>query len=113
MKFDKIAAVVLLSLGMATSGAYAADAQGSGTVTFTGNIIDAPCSINPSSSKQTVELGSIASAALAKEGKSNSREFTIELENCSLADDSEPDGVRAANAKSVTVTFGGANCYRY
>ncbi len=107
MKFDKIAAVVLLSLGMATSGAYAADAQGSGTVTFTGNIIDAPCSINPSSSKQTVELGSIASAALAKEGKSNSREFTIELENCSLADDSEPDGVRAANAKSVTVTFGG------
>lgn len=42
--------------------ANAAD-QGHGTVTFTGSIIDAPCSIAPESIDQTVNLGQISNVA--------------------------------------------------
>jgi P pilus assembly protein, pilin FimA len=57
---------------MAGFGANAAD-QGSGKVTFTGQIIDAPCSINPQDVEQEVKLGSIAIGALKSSGKSTHR----------------------------------------
>lgn len=81
-----------------SSSAFAAD-QGHGKVTFTGSIIDAPCSITPESVDQTVALGSISKAALVKKGKSTPRNFSIGLENCSF-------GEPAAKNK-VKVTFTG------
>ena len=80
-------------------GVQASD-QGAGTVTFTGSIIDAPCSISPESSDQEVDLGQIAAASLADQGRSTPETFTINLENCSLSDDKD---------NTVSITFGGAN----
>lgn len=54
MKLNKTILAAGLVLGFA-SMANAAD-QGHGTVTFTGSIIDAPCSIAPESIDQTVNL---------------------------------------------------------
>lgn len=95
MKKAMLASVILLAM---SSVANAAD-QGSGKVTFTGSIIDAPCSITPESADQTVELGQISKVALEDGGKSTPRNFSINLENCSF-------GTPAANNK-VQITFTG------
>ncbi|MCU9948904.1 fimbrial protein [Pseudomonas sp. PDM13] len=73
--------------------------QGSGTVTFTGSIIDAPCSIDAESADQVVELGSISNVVLQADngaGKSRPKSFQIKLTECSV-----PTG------KTVQTTFTG------
>lgn len=77
--------MLVLALVSSAFAANAAD-QGSGTVTFNGSIIDAPCSINPDSVDQTVDLGEISQASLANLGTSTPRNFSINLENCDLTD---------------------------
>jgi type 1 fimbria pilin len=99
MKLNKIMMAAALAFGTICT-AQAAD-QGHGKVTFTGSIIDAPCSINPESIDQTVELGQISKVALVGGGKSTPRNFSIDLENCSF-------GSPAAKNK-VQVTFTGMN----
>lgn len=97
MKLNKIMMAAVVAFGM-SSVAYAAD-QGHGKVTFTGSIIDAPCSISPESEDQTVELGQVSNVALKDGGTSKPRPFAIDLENCAF------DGDDAKN--KVTVTFTG------
>lgn len=79
----------------ATSVAQAAD-QGHGTVTFTGSIIDAPCSIAPESVDQTVNMGQVSNVALKDGGKSVPHQFDIKLEKCDIT-----------TMKTVTTTFSG------
>lgn len=94
MKWNKTMMATVVSMSLLSS-AHAV--QGQGTVTFSGAIIDAPCSINPDSTKQVVELGEVSVAALKAGGISTPRPFQINLENCTFD-----------TASSVTVTFGGA-----
>ncbi|ERK07677.1 fimbrial protein [Serratia fonticola] len=97
MKLNKIMMAAVLAFGT-VSGAQAAD-QGHGKVTFTGSIIDAPCSISPESIDQTVELGQISKVALLGGGKSTPRFFSIDLENCTFGS--------PATRNKVQVTFTG------
>lgn len=97
MNLNKTLLTAVIAFGSA-SMAHAAD-QGHGKVTFTGSIIDAPCSIAPESIDQTVDLGQISNAALANSGQSTPRNFDIKLEDCSF-------GTKAAKNK-VQVTFSG------
>ncbi|EUM08942.1 fimbrial protein [Enterobacter sp. E12] len=101
MKLNKVMMATVLALGV-SSTAFAAE-QGHGKVTFTGSIIDAPCSINPESADQTVELGQISNVALKNGGKSNPRQFSIDLENCSF----EADDKGVLQKNKVTATFTG------
>ncbi|WP_261641958.1 fimbrial protein [Erwinia mallotivora] len=94
MKLNKIAITAIMAFGM-VSAAHAG--QGNGTVTFTGSIIDAPCSISPESVYQVVEFGEVTSAALKDSGTSTPRPFQIKLQNCTFE-----------TASSVTTTFSGA-----
>ncbi|ROR60342.1 UNVERIFIED_ORG: type 1 fimbria pilin [Providencia alcalifaciens] len=96
--FNKsLISAALVVMGM-SSMANAADA-GHGKVTFTGSIIDAPCSITPDSIEQTVELGQISKVALTGGGQSTPRNFSIALENCSFG--------TPATKNKVNVTFTG------
>lgn len=70
--------------------------QGHGKITFTGSIIDAPCSIAPGDDKQTVELGQVSDLALANGGSSLPAVFKIRLTQCDTTD-----------LKGVTATFSG------
>ncbi|WP_447889720.1 fimbrial protein [Serratia fonticola] len=81
MKMKKTLLAIAVVFGM--SSLAHAD-QGHGKVTFTGSIIDAPCSINPESVDQTVELGQISNVALKDGGQSTPKNFSIKLENCSF-----------------------------
>ncbi|WP_193161043.1 fimbrial protein [Serratia ureilytica] len=105
VKMSKILLVSAVAFGM-TSLAHADDEgtgrapdQGHGKVTFTGAIIDAPCSIAPEYIDQTVELGQISNVALKGGGQSKPKSFDIRLEDCSF-------GTPAAKNK-VSVTFNG------
>ncbi|MBJ2078377.1 fimbrial protein [Serratia ureilytica] len=98
MKLNKTLLAAAVVFGMSASAVNAAD-QGHGKVTFTGSIIDAPCSINPESIDQTVDLGQISKAALIDGGKSTPRNFDILLENCAFG--------TPASKNKVTVTFTG------
>lgn len=87
MKMNKIVIATSLALGIvsfASAAAPTAD-QGHGTVTFTGSIIDSPCSINPDSVDQTVNLGEVSSTALKDGGTSSPKPFQIKLENCDVS----------------------------
>lgn len=94
MQFNKIMLAAVMTLGT-VSMANAAN-QGSGTVTFKGSIIDAPCSIDPGSVDQTIQLGAIASAQLKNGGKSTPQDILIKLTGCDVG-----------TAKTVTTTFKG------
>lgn len=97
MKLNKIMLAAALTFGVINVAQAAG--QGSGTVTFNGSIIDAPCSIAPESIDQTIPLGQISNAALAangNSGESTPRAFNIKLENCDTA-----------TLNTVTTTFAG------
>lgn len=84
-----------LAIGFGTlmlSNISLADGQGSGRVTFNGEIINAPCSVAPESVDQTVEMGQISSRALVNRGESDARIFSINLENCEI--DESNDAVK-------------------
>lgn len=84
MKLNKLMLATVIAFSTA-SVAQAASNQGSGTVTFTGDIIDAPCSVAPESVDQTIEMGQISSRVLANQGKSSSQPFKIQLKDCDIA----------------------------
>ncbi|NBJ34220.1 fimbrial protein [Serratia fonticola] len=98
MKLNKIMLAAVLSFG-ALSTAHAAPGGG-GTVTFTGSIIDAPCSIAPGSDNQTKDLGQVSKTRLSKSGNTGNSiavPFEIELQDCDVT-----------TMKTVSVTFTGA-----
>lgn len=96
MNMKKIVIAVGLASGMVMGAANAAD-QGHGTVTFTGSIIDAPCSISQDTQDQVVKLGEVSSVALKNGGTSVPSPFMIKLEQCDTT-----------TAQTVQTTFTGA-----
>lgn len=99
MKLNKLASVLLLTMGMATTAVHAAN-EGNGKITFYGSIIDAACSIYPGDDDQRIPLGQVSASALANEGTSTPVPFTIRLDNCDVSSENA--------AKTVSVTFTGA-----
>jgi len=102
MKLNKIMMAAVLAFGVTSVAHAAVKDQGHGTVTFTGSIIDAPCSITPESADQTVNLGQVSNIALKDGGKSTPKNFQIKLENCELIS-ADP-----GKNNAVSVTFSGA-----
>ncbi|WP_199063790.1 fimbrial protein [Serratia sp. ASV30] len=98
MKLNKIVLGVSLAIGVVSFVQAATTDPGHGTVTFTGSIIDSPCSIDSESIDQTVDLGQVSNVALSNKGTSTPKNFSIKLEKCNIGD----------KGKSVTAKFTGA-----
>lgn len=94
---------VVLS-GVVFSASAAGENQGSGKVTFTGEVIEAPCSIKPGDEDLKVNLGEVATDVLNSTQQSLAEDFTIHLQDCILTD-SKGD----VAADKVKVTFTSAN----
>ena len=88
----KIILAALIS-GVMSSSVFAA---GSGTVSFQGEIIDAPCGISADTASQIVPMGKISNASLADGGKSTAQNFNIQLVDCDVS-----------TLKTVDVSFTG------
>lgn len=97
MKLNKIVSALVLASGMTVFGVSAAD-QGSGVVTFTGSVIDAPCSVAAGDEDQIISLGQVSNSAVANGGTSTPVPFEIHLEDCSID-----------TASTVKTTFTGAD----
>ncbi|OZY42365.1 fimbria A protein [Pseudomonas fragi] len=91
-----LAAMVLLASSVSVVNAAGA---GTGSVTFSGEILESACSITPQSVDQQVSLGSVSKSQLNNSGVGTKQYFDIELTGCSLTD---------LSAKTVTATFTGA-----
>ncbi|CAM4305098.1 MULTISPECIES: fimbrial protein [Lelliottia] len=96
MKLNNVFSALVLASGLTAFGAQAD--QGSGVVTFTGSVIDAPCSVAAGDDDQTIDLGQVSSSAVANGGTSTPVPFYIHLENCSVD-----------TANTVSTTFTGAD----
>ncbi|UAK22222.1 fimbrial protein [Kluyvera sp. CRP] len=98
MKLNKLLIAFFLTAGV--SSAVSAADQGHGKVTFTGSIIDAPCSVDSKSADQTVDLGQVSNVLLKKDGATSTpKEFSIKLQGCDFGD--------PAKKNNVQVTFTG------
>lgn len=81
--------------------------QGSGTVTFTGRVIDAPCGIDAGSTNKVVDFGDLTVSEL-EDGKKKSVPFSIKLENCDIASLKAKPGSQGAPKNTVKIAFTGA-----
>ena len=84
MKMIKTIMAGAVAMALVSFGASAATNQGSGTVNFKGEIIDAPCGIAPESADQTIDFGQISKAHLNAKGTSVKKDVDIKLVNCEL-----------------------------
>lgn len=81
---------------------------GQGTITFSGSVIDAPCSIVPESQNIQVNLGQISVKSLAAADKnSDPVPFTINLAQCSFDDLGNNSTAGTTNYSKVAVEFTG------
>ncbi|WP_425458206.1 fimbrial protein [Collimonas rhizosphaerae] len=94
MKQMTIAKLVAVAAAGLLSQAAFADG---GTVNFNGNIVDSPCTVDPSSQNITVPLGDVSRTVFGSVAgkKSTPSKFTILLTDC------------GPTAKGATVTFTG------
>lgn len=116
MRTKSILAIALAAAGMMYGASvFAADAPptagpfGSGKITFTGTITNSPCDIAPGDDAITVPFGQISYRKLnAADATTNSKPFTIHLQNCAF-DPNDPDVTGSAGKMSkVTVSFSGS-----
>lgn len=70
--------------GVSTAHAAASSTVVSGgTVHFTGEVVNAACSVSPDSADQTVKLGQVRAASLSSAGAvANQKQFSIDLADC-------------------------------
>ncbi|CAG9406789.1 Fimbria A protein [Providencia alcalifaciens] len=101
--------IILTTLisGAIGTPAFATDA-GKGIVTFTGSIIEAPCSIAPGDESQTIDLGQVSNVTLQEGKMSSAQPFEIHLQGCTLnATYTDKDGKEHTYNNMVEVKFEG------
>ncbi|MFC0229482.1 fimbrial protein [Serratia aquatilis] len=84
MNFNKLMLATVIALSSVSMAQAAPGNQGSGTVKFFGEIIDAPCTLDADSVDQTYDMGQVSNRVLADEGVGASQDFTIELKDCDI-----------------------------
>ncbi|EKC2616473.1 fimbrial protein [Salmonella enterica] len=119
MRTKSLLTIALAAAGMMYGASvYAVDPPttapfGSGTVTFTGTITNSPCDIAPGDDAITVPFGQISYRKLnANDSKTESKPFTIHLQNCGFDANDTGNGVTvdptsAGKMSKVTVSFAG------
>lgn len=116
MRTKSILAIALAAAGMMYGASvFAAGATptagpfGSGKITFTGTITNSPCDVAPGDDAITVPFGQISYRKLdAENATTNSKPFTIHLQNCAF-DPNDPVVTGSAGKMSkVTVSFSGS-----
>lgn len=116
MRTKSILAITLAAAGlMYGASVFAAGTTptagpfGSGKITFTGSITNSPCDIAPGDDAITVPFGQISYRKLnAADATTDSKPFTIHLQNCAF-DPNSPDVTGSAGKMSkVTVSFSGS-----
>ncbi len=87
IKMKALSIALLATATFASAGAFAAASSttvAGGTVHFTGEVVDAACTVDTGSQDQTVALGQVKMSSLATKGAiANTKQFNITLDDCS------------------------------
>lgn len=102
MKFNKVAMCLAITMaGFATTAMAATSDVSSGTVDFTGSIVNTPCAITTANKNLKVDLGQVKMSSFLKKGDTSANQlFNVVLSNCS---------VNTTTPYTATVTFDGAS----
>lgn len=109
MKLSKLAMASVFAASVVSFGSMA---DNTGTITFTGSVVNTPCNIAQSSLKQTVEFGQLSRKGL-ESGNAAEATFDIEFTGCdfnnfSLGEPAEEGGEPVAiPVKSMEMVFTG------
>lgn len=104
MKFSKLALITAFTASVASFGALA---ENTGTIKFTGSVVDSPCNIAHKSLNQEISFGQLSRRAL-EAGNSAEVGFDIELTNCDFTQYGGTKDVPVA-IKTMDLTFTGQN----
>ncbi|OBU02198.1 fimbrial protein [Morganella psychrotolerans] len=106
MKFSKLALITAFTASVASFGVLA---ENTGTIKFTGNVVDSPCNIANKSLNQEITFGQLSRKSL-EAGNSAEVGFDIELTNCDLNTTGTGSTPGAPVAiKTMELTFTGQN----
>ncbi|MDG5476431.1 fimbrial protein [Citrobacter freundii] len=96
-------ALLALTIATLTSSYVFADVDGgSGKITFTGTVINAPCAIQPDDIDKQVELGEVPASYINTNGHSDAVDSSLHLINCNLPNSNNGSDVPVSK---VEVTF--------
>lgn len=96
-------ALLAMAVTVLTSSYAFADVDGgSGKITFTGTIINAPCAIEPDDIDKQVALGEVPASYINTNGHSDAVDSSLHLTNCDLPNSDNGSGVPISK---VDVTF--------
>ncbi|EDW2056775.1 fimbrial protein StdA [Salmonella enterica subsp. enterica] len=114
---NKIALAVTATCAMLYgTSAFATDTPpatgpfGTGTVTFTGTITNAPCDIQTGDENLSVNFGQVSYRALKSAGATddhNAKQFTIHLQNCEFDTDTSNQPNTGGLMSKVQIAFSG------
>lgn len=99
-----VMAISLFISGLSPFIAQAAPVnEGGGTVTINGEIVDAACAIAMESRDQAIDMGILPVGTIRQEGQGPTKDFEIQLINCTLEKHSDP----TQTWKTLSFTFDG------
>lgn len=104
MKMGKTVLFTMVAAALTSASAFAAVDGGSGKITFTGDIINAPCAIKADDVDKQVDLGEVPASYINAQGHSDAVDASIHLVNCDLPNSDSGDGQGTPITK-VDVTF--------
>lgn len=102
MKLGKETLLAVAIATLTTTSAFADVDGGSGKITFTGTIINAPCAIEPDDIDKQVELGEVPASYINTNGHSDAVDSSLHLVNCDLPHSNNGSDVPVSK---VDVTF--------
>lgn len=102
MKIAKTALFTLLSAALTSASAFADVDGGSGKITFTGDVIAAPCAIKAEDVDKQVNLGEVPASYINAQGHSEAVDASIHLVDCDLPNTDNGEG---SPITKVDVTF--------
>ncbi|ECG0942750.1 type 1 fimbrial protein [Salmonella enterica subsp. salamae] len=93
----------LVAMSMASVNAMAAATGNTGKVTFTGEVVDAPCNLAPGQdgTDVKVDFGQLSMSQL-NAGVKTTEPFVLKLQNCALT---TTDAQGATTTKTASITF--------
>lgn len=102
MKMGKTVLFVMVGAALTSSAVFAAVDGGSGKITFTGDVISAPCAIKAEDVDKQVNLGEVPASYINTQGHSDAVDSSIHLIDCDLPHSDSGDGTPISK---VDVTF--------
>lgn len=102
MNMGKTALFALITAALSSTAALADVDGGSGKITFTGDVIAAPCAIKAEDVDKQVDLGEVPASYINSKGHSDAVDSSIHLVDCDLP---SSDNGQGSPITKVDVTF--------